>query len=97
MEKRAEGGADSWTSSKTGVLGLVPADLLTLDWEPPNRPEPNMPPPEPGLSPTTGGLVNRDAPLSSAGAPNSLDEPNMFELELDVEKLLPSLLPNSPK
>ena len=72
-------GTDGWTggsslSSKTGVLGLVPAVLATVPWGDPNSPEPPWNSPLLGwllVSVEETGFPKRDLPGSEGGFPNN--------------------------
>ena len=101
-------GTAGWTggssvSSKTGVLGLVPADLATLDWAEPNNPEPPWKSPlllPPVVSVEERGFPNRalaPGPGSAGGFPNNgAAEPNIPEPEAPGSTLL-LLGPNNPE
>ena len=101
-------GTAGWTggsslSSKTGVLGLVPADLATLAWGEPNNPEPPWNSPLllllVSVEETVSGFPNRDLAGSAGGFPNNgaaAAVPNILEPEAPGSTLL-LLAPNNPE
>ena len=81
-------------SSNTGVFGLVPADLATLDCGEPNSPEPPWKSP---LLVLVSDFPNRDLTGSADGFPNNgAAEPNILEPEAPGSALL-LLGANKPK
>ena len=91
----------SWLSSKTGVLGRVPAALATLACGEPNSPEPPWNSPLllmlVSVEETERGFPNRDLAGSAGGFPNKgAAVPNTLEPEAPGSMLL-LLGPNNPE